>query len=212
MRFLWSIFLLFWLTEAQDSLQPNYVYPLSYPPIPVNASSFLVAPPASWYGHGEYSISSSDSNMGWRVFDGSASTFWSSLPVYPSNLYNGTSSSPFPNARGEWIQLRLPTAISLRSFKLSASLNQGKVPNSFLLLGANTTNGPFIPLLTVTNESRWSTAQSIDYNVLTAPPLTHFRLVISNATIGTGDSVAISEISLLGIDSETLILFLCCLH
>ena len=130
-----------------------------------------------WHGNGnEYSSST-------RNFTGSFST-----------TYDGSST-----VGGEWIQLQVPTAITITKIQIAPrTLTDGteRVPTDGRILGS--TNGSTWSTIGTFTGETYTLGNYTDITVTTSTSYTYFRLVITKLAPGTATTVNISEITYFG--------------
>lgn len=168
-----------------------------YPPGAMNASSTTLS------GGTYVATSSINSASGYLAFDGVTTTSllinsrYTSIGNYRGNvttrdLQNTTYS-------GEWVQLQLPTAVSLTSYVMYA--NSGKEPGSWVILGSNDASG-WTLVHQVTSPSAIVAGAAVRFPgkyVVTSPPasgFTYYRCVVTKAN--TNDQVGINELNFFG--------------
>ena len=131
-----------------------------------------------WHGNGnEYSSST-------RNFTGSFST-----------TYDGSST-----VGGEWIQLQVPTAITITKIQIAPRTlspdGTERVPAEGRILGSN--NGSTWSNIGTFTGKTYTLGNYTDITVTTSTSYTYFRIVITKLAPGTATTVNISEIKYFG--------------
>jgi len=118
-----------------------------YPP-PNTISSNTTNVTGQTYGNGTYICSASSTFSGnnyWNAF-GSTSGWWESAGNYAldsgnNNAVYSTSTTNLGTITGDWVQIQMPTSISVKTFSFGSNTASGTVraPRRFVLLGS--TNG-----------------------------------------------------------------------
>lgn len=201
------------LLSGDISIQPFY----EWPPVAMTADATTLS--NQTYGNGSYTASVSGSigtpNEAFRLFDKSVSTLWSTAAASYSTLtgeignYLGSISTTYNTSLtylGEWLQISLPTSISLQSFSITAqnALTGSRAPRNFRIFGS--TNGT--TWTSIGNEfvnEDFAQGQIKTFVVNNTINYSIFRLVVNrrdNVTTSTG-ALQIAEIRLFGIPSST---------
>ena len=124
---------------------------LEFPPAILTAASTVLSASNAPYGFGTYVISTSSTLDGSAIptgaFDFNLASNWHSTGgVYNSTtgVYKGSASTTNSNGTvhaGEWLQIRVPSAISLEAFTITPRQDQNlfanRSPRNFILLGSN---------------------------------------------------------------------------
>ena len=122
---------------------------LEYPPVALTSSTTVISASNASYGLGNYLTNQSSVyplSYAYFAFDGNPSTFWHSATTFNhvTGLYAGSASTTNANGTvhpGEWLQIRLPSAITLDSFTIWPRQDAGmctlRTPRNFILLGSN---------------------------------------------------------------------------
>jgi len=173
-----------------------------YPPQAMNAASKTFSGLA--YGNGTYAVTSSgtySTNYAYYSFDQTAN-FWSSPGYTNMGTYIGTTSTTVDgtSVMGEWIQLALPIAITVRSVVISwnnAIFNPVTGPTSLVIAGSN--DGTTWTGIYSTFPISWPTFTSSNtFSVFSTSTFTYFRVITIAIGIGTAGNVAIPEMSIYG--------------
>ena len=179
-------------TLGEFKLFANVLLPIirEYPPAGLtDYSSYQL----SHYGAGYYNVSSSTiwgtENSIWQAFDKLQGNIAAvSGSTYTANVaYSGTVrtlSIANVSYSGEWIQIKLPNPIILRSYSITPQAGPANVPLTFYILAStNGSNGSWIEL-----DSKVVTWPNINTQYWTITPynsmFSYFRIIcnISNAT------------------------------
>jgi hypothetical protein len=187
----------------------------SYPP-PASTSSFTtsnVTISSQAYGNGFYVISSSSSidqfQPAFRAFDNSITTPWQSAQRYAiGGSYTGacnTSASGGCNYTGEWIDITLPTSISLSNIRMAVNGSLGYAPNQFVFLGTSNTGSNWVTLMSASNFNGWVSSpansnSSSSFAISTSNFYNRYRLVVQR--VSNLDLVTINYMSLDGTTSN----------
>ena len=166
--------------------------PVRYPPIPLSANTTTVS--GQYYGNGTY-ITSSSSNYGgedpYRAFDYTLSTSWTadSWQYYSSGVYVRSPATTTlvgsTTYSGEWIQIQLPDAIVLSSYRLSPWRNSvTRIPVQFIVAGSN--DGSTWSLVDTQNNTDWP-ASGKNFTVSKNNSYKYYRL-ITLTKINGGDA------------------------
>jgi hypothetical protein len=187
----------------------------SYPP-PASTSSFTtsnVTISSQAYGNGFYVISSSSSidqfQPAFRAFDNSITTPWQSAQRYAGGgSYTGacnTSASGGCNYTGEWIDITLPTSISLSNLRMAVNGSLGYAPNQFVFLGTSNTGSNWDTLMSASNFNGWVSSpansnSSSSFTISTSNFYNRYRLIVQR--VSNLDLVTINYMSLDGTTSN----------
>lgn len=177
------------------------------------------------YGNGTYTISFSSSlatleNVNAAMaFDkiqstsGSPFNFWHSATGYTASTGEYAAASTASTTingvavRGEWLQIQMPTAITVYSFSITprADIFTSRSPTSFVLAGSS--DGTNWTALDDEQGIVWSTANRQFFTTKNIVSCTHFRIVIrvvGNTGVASGrDSAQISELEFFDVPSST---------
>jgi len=148
-------------------------------------------------GSGNYTTSSS-TGTAWSAFDNNPTTFWETTGS-PSNLtYNTlenggvyigsvTTTIDGVSTAGEWIQLELPTAITIVNYSMYARPGfTTRMSRNFTLAGSNDGTS-WTTVNTQTNITSWSGQTPITFTVNSSVLYKYFRLVVT-AVVGSSGS------------------------
>ena len=197
------------------------VTPLNFPPRQwglVNGPNMFFSPLNATYGIGTFSFSASNSlsaaNQPWHAFDSNPTSSWTSPALYNANglptCYNGTTSMTVGGVayKGDWLQIRAPSAIRLTSFAMSLpAFASTRAPTDFMLVGSNDTiTWEAILSLTSATETRQVLINNyaLDYNITTSKSYTTYRLLITCAKKGTGNSVNVIDLTFTGYEGASI--------
>ncbi len=181
----------------------NSANSLSFPPAAMTTYATTLN---SGYGQGTYvaSVSSEYSGAGWTVFDKNTTNYWqASSTGYSSGApYTGTVSTTDVNGNsysGDWVQIQLPTAITLSSYTLSTEGTANWVKKWFIMGSRDGTNWNLVDQQTY---SSWAVASSASatFTVNSARSFTFYRFIenINGNTGSGGFAPAIKELVLNG--------------
>ena len=168
---------------------------LAYPPSAMNADSVTIS--GQSYGNGIY-ISSASSiyaagNEAYRAFDKSGgsggSGIWNSVYAYNSSgtpISSASTTAGGITYNGEWIQIQLPSLISLVSYSIQCRTDLvNQMPNTFVVLGS--TDGSTWNLVDSRSGFTWTNGQTITFT-LSSPSLfyNYYRYIVTtlNGTFG----------------------------
>ena len=134
----------------------------------------------------------------------STTIFWHSSTTYSggSGLYNGNVTTSnianSSNMTGEWIQIKLPYKLLVKSVGLLCrSGYQTRMPSSMAILGSNNgTNWNIIFQQSTTDAYTDGVVKTITINTATVP-YSHIRL-IARTTITGGDTININQLNYKG--------------
>lgn len=167
---------------------------LEYPPIGLTNETQTIS--GYGFGDGSYTITSSSTNSSYPPYNAfrTTSSFWISRNngnnnyITTSGSYGGITSTIVDSQTysGEWIQIQLPSSISISSFKMGPRSNSTfyatASPRDFILAGSN--DGTTWNLIYTGTNTNWSSASNI--KTFTVTPVSnsyrYWRIVIM--TIG----------------------------
>ena len=183
---------------------------------PDNSSTYAPAsseyPPSAMTSDssGGYTTSASSTNHAsafqmWKVHNktigdegwhGNSSEYSSSTQYFTgsfSTTYDGSST-----VGGEWIQLQVPTAITITKLQIAprSSSYQNRGPAEGRILGSN--NGSTWSTIGTFTGKTYTTGQYTDITVTTSTSYTYFRLVITRLAPSGATTVNIGEIKYFG--------------
>lgn len=185
------------------------------------SSNVVPWPPAAMTGYdtvingGVYKARASTENSGayaWYAFDKNTTNYWNWNFSILGNLYPGGAGITYGNYtgpvtttdaqgtvyKGEWIQLQLPTRISLSSYTVYGQ-SPTYDPGTFFVLGSN--DGVNWTLVSSQVFVPWTTTpQTLTFQAQSSQTFSYFRMVIGAImSSGTGNySIPFSEWTLYG--------------
>jgi hypothetical protein len=150
-------------------------------------------------GSGNYTTSAS-TGTAWSAFDSDPTTFWettgSPSDLTYNTLENGgvyigsvTMTIDGVSTAGEWIQLELPSSITIVNYSMYARSGSGFIPRmsrNFTLAGSNDGTS-WATVDTQTNITSWSGQTPITFTVNSSVLYKYFRLVVT-AVVGSSGS------------------------
>ena len=182
---------------------PQLAIPVTYYPVSAMTSN-ITSISGTTYGTGIYYISASNtsgSTSGYFAFDNISSTQWLSGATYTSTSSAFSTSVSGTTRSGEWLQIQLPTPITLKYYSIqsSASVGTTQSPASFVIAGSTDNVNWF--LVDIRTGLIWANngmlqTFTVSNNILA---YTYFRLIgITLVTATAGLALAIGEVKLYG--------------
>lgn len=127
------------------------------------------------------------------AFDGNQATFWHSATTYTgaTGFYGGSASTTNANGTvhpGEWLQIRLPSAITLDSFTIwpRQVFPDKRCPRNFILLGSNDGSTWQTVFWEVNATNYWNSDPRRYTNIWNRNAYSYFRLSVQR--VGNYDS------------------------
>jgi hypothetical protein len=171
---------------------PGYVtiwYNQMYPTTAVNSNTFTV------YGQTFTVLTSNTTSNSYSPFDNNKNSFWeiggSTYYTYPGGIATGVTSTTISGSAytGEYLQIRVPTAVQIASFTLCGRQDQSlylyRTPTTFKIAGSN--DGTTWTLIhTATSLIFGSSPQTYTVNAGNTNTYTYFRIVVN--AVGNGSA------------------------
>ena len=181
------------------------VTPLEYPPVALSNFSNSVS---AAYGTGTYIVSASSYISGYYpyiAFNKSITgTDWASNGFYTLTSYSNTAVSTTVSGSsvlGEWIQLQLPNAITISSYKISSSAGNGGAWAATQWVVAGSTDGStWTQIDTRSGQPHPSTSATTTYSGFSTPAAyQYYKFIIQRNGASSNDYSSFSEIYLYGV-------------
>lgn len=183
----------------------------AYPPAGLTAN--ITSLQNVTYGAGTYIVSfsttaSTTTYDGYKVFDSSLSSQWTTAMYSTVSPYNATGTTTTVDANGtsfsgEWIQLQLPVPIVLSSYRIYGHqianfYNQG--PQQWNILAS--TDGRTWYNIHYQTGIAWSTASPKYYTVSTSAAYSFYRIVVSQTAGSTFGTLTITDLTFYGVQES----------
>lgn len=153
------------------------------PPSPMTANTTSLYNQTN--GNGTYIASGTNATTAWQAFDNNNTTYWAGASANYNPAYTGTSFL-VTGYNGEYLTLKVPSAILLSSYKIvpnSTGLTT-TAPKNFRLYGSN--NGTtWEEIQTQTNITGWASSGLV-FNVVPSKAYSYFGIVVNAIVSGTG--------------------------
>ena len=228
--FAWPLLPLRLISQVQlvtnSGIAATFNATLGFPPAVLTSTTTVFSAANASYGFGSYVISASSTLDGstapTSAFDFNLATNWHSTGgVYNSTtgVYKGAASTTNSNGTvhaGEWLQIRVPSAISLEAFTITPRQDQNlflnRSPRNFVLLGSNDGTS-WQTVYWAVNVAFTSAATRSFSSIFNRNTFSYFRLSVQrvgNVDSGTlQDSVQVASfelhVSSIGSDSSSFI-------
>jgi hypothetical protein len=182
------------------------VQSLAYPPTAMNANTVTIS--SQSYGNGIYVSSASSvygtGNEAYRAFDKSGGAggagIWNSVGAYNSsgvpNIGTTTTAGGI-TYNGEWLQIQLPSSISLISYSIQCRTDLvNQMPSTFVILGS--TDGTKWNLIDSRSSYTWTYSQTITFTLTNPSVLYNYYRYIVTTLNGTYGATSVAEWILYG--------------
>lgn len=171
-----------------DAFNPNEI--VEYPPAALTGASTPISGQA--YGNGTYTVSASSiADTMFAAFQGFDKATGENVNSWASGPNYNTTTGLHPGI-GEWLDITLPSAITLSSYSIQLRTNSinsvariiGQAPISFAVQAWNGTT--WLPLSTQTDISAWTTSAQVRTFTPTtnSAPYNRFRILITKVQNG----------------------------
>ena len=195
------------MVASIDGGQVVLAPPREYPPAALNAGTTTLA---TTYGSGAYiasAVSIITNYDAYKAFNRFTTTndAWAGAGAYNTlgtvYISAGTTSTTAGAKAGDWLQIQLPSAIVLNSYKLTSSYSLVNTPTRWLILGSNNTaaNWDIVDATYETVSVAWPfTYQIQTFSVSSATAYLYYRIVVLQINGATnGQNAIIGEWTLL---------------